>query len=541
MLWYRDASMEWVRVSPDSITESRTRRAEHVLAAALLLMAVQAAAWWSGLGGRDLHRALGLAGVGVLAAGLSMTRREARLPRPSLARLLDGNALFAVLSAAYFVAWLLNQGIRYYRFEFANFDLGIYSNVAFNTAHGHPFHSSILAHSHLGEHFSPILALFAPLYALKPTVYWLLGAQCLSFAAVPLVLAYACRAMLPDRTRANAIALLLALLWGIYPPMAAAMRFPFHPSSLAAPWVILAFCFVHRRQWSRAIPILLLLLAFKESLTLVWVGLGLHLLVSGRDRRVGLCLVVAGLLAAVLILKGVIPAFREGDWGQASRLDPDADLKLKAWYVVRLLIPLLGLPLLSWRNGIVALPSILLNLSTGYEPQYSSRFQYDDVIAPLLFAASIPAADQAWQILGRWRTPHRAAFALASVYACAVWQLPASPLRDARDRPPTAEHRALNAELGRLAADYPDTWIYVQSHLGPHLHRHELRQFPIRSRDCGQENFRQGTLVVLSTQVNPWGFVEVADCIRELQARPRRFQRLPDYEMLAAFYVWQGP
>lgn len=539
MVWYACARV----MSLDRHTESSAGPGSSSIRLAFVLFAAQVAVWWSGLGGADLHRVLAAAGVAALLFAMWRARGVMDGPRCAWARFLDGPWVFLVLGLVYFAAWFAHMVARYHRFEFANFDLGIYSNVAFNTAHGRPFYSSILSHSHLGEHFSPITALFAPLYALKPTVYWLFGAQALSFAVVPLVLAHMCRDLLPDRGRANAVALGLSLLWGIYPPMAAAMRFPFHPTSLAAPWVLLAFLYVERADWRRAVPVLLLLLAFKESLSLVWVGLGLHLLVRSDARRAqrvgGILLILGGLAAATLMLKGILPLFREGDWGQAGRVDPWADPRLKLRYVIFLLIPLCGLPLLAWRSGIIALPSILLNLSTGYAPQYSSRFQYDDVIAPLLFAACIPAIEQAWRWSERLRTPARVALALAALYAAAVWHVDRSPLRACREPPAHDAVARIEGQVRQLAADHPYTWMYVQSHLGPHLHRYEMRQFPINARDCGRAAFRKDTLLVLSTNVPRWGFTDLDECLAEIDARSR-FRRLPQYDPLRVYYVDHG-
>lgn len=521
---------------PDATIESRPGRASGAVAAACLLMAAQVVCWHAALGGQDLHAGLGVAGALLLAgAGAWALRRGVRLDMPWPA-FRGGQLPFLLLGVLYFATWFAHQAFRYASFEFANFDLGIYSNVAFNTAHGHPFYSSLLAHSHLGEHFSPITALFAPLYALKPSVLWLLGAQCLSFAAVPLVLVRVCRGLIPDRARAHAVALALSLVWGIYPPMAAAMRFPFHPSTLAAPWVLLSFYWVQRREWRKAAPALLGLLLFKESLALVWVGFGLHLLAT-RRRREGLLLVAGGAAAAAIMLALVIPAFREGDWGQAGRIGPLADPAVKFWYVVRLLVPLLGLPLLGWRGGLVALPSILLNLSTLYPPQYSSRFQYDDVIAPLLFVGAIVGFEQVWSWTRRWRAWWHTGLAVLAIYVAAVFQLQDSPLRYVWAHPPTALHLAMNEEMACVQRDYPGRWIYVQSHLGPQVHRHEVRQFPINSRDCGRERYRPGTLIVLSEHVNPWGFRDLAACLAELDAHPDRFVRRPEYTTLHVYEV----
>lgn len=71
--------------------------------------------------------------------------------------------------------WTVVYTCKYYGFGMDVFDIGIYSNLAYNLAHGAPFWSSILQKNHLGEHFSPIMAAFAPLYRLVPGVHWLLG------------------------------------------------------------------------------------------------------------------------------------------------------------------------------------------------------------------------------------------------------------------------------------------------------------------------------------------------------------------------------
>lgn len=512
--------------------------ARRLLGCAAVLVAAQMLIWLSGVGGADLHLVFGWSAV--LLAVLASFRIGAaggRLSCEAAGRLVQSPLPFLFLGLLYFVVWMLHQGVRYYRFEFANYDLGIYSNVAFNTAQGHFMYSSILAHSHLGEHVSPVTALFAPLYALRPSVYWLFGAQCLSFAAVPLLLRDLCRAVIPDARRAGWIALALSLLWGIYPPMAAAMRFPFHPSSLAMPWVIACFTAVWSRRWGRAALLLPVLLLFKENLTLVWIGLGLMMIASGRDRRAGVLLIVAGGIAAWVCLKVIIPFFRDGDWGQGGRVDPLADPVLKAWYLFRLLAPVLALPLVGWRYGIAALPPILLNLSTGYRPQYSTAYQYDDVIAALLFAACVPGIETLRFRIGAWWTPRRSLMAACAVYATVLLQLERSPAGDAWANPPEPVHRQMNAELRRLSAEFPGIWMYVQAHLGPHLHRHEMRQFPIKARDCGTWKYRDNSLLVLSTNAHAWGFTDLGECIAEIERHPRRYRRLTEFETVQVYHV----
>ena len=74
------------------------------------------------------------------------------------------------------------------RFGLGAFDSGIYGNIAFNTSSGEPFNSSVLEKNHLGEHFSPIVTMFAPLYLIKADLRWLLTVQAISFSLVPIII-----------------------------------------------------------------------------------------------------------------------------------------------------------------------------------------------------------------------------------------------------------------------------------------------------------------------------------------------------------------
>src|SRR5687768_5593132 len=61
-------------------------------------------------------------------------------------------------------------------------DTGNYSNYAWGILHGRGFYGSVLGRHHLGEHFSPIMALVAPLYLIRPTAYNLMVLQGLAVA-----------------------------------------------------------------------------------------------------------------------------------------------------------------------------------------------------------------------------------------------------------------------------------------------------------------------------------------------------------------------
>ena len=52
-------------------------------------------------------------------------------------------------------------------------------------------------------------------------------------------------------------------------------------------------------------------------------------------------------------------------------------------------MPLMFLPLIFWKNGIMAMPAIGINLISGVPQMYSSHYHYDDVTSTLLILSAI--------------------------------------------------------------------------------------------------------------------------------------------------------
>src|SRR5205085_1338905 len=108
-------------------------------------------------------------------------------------------------------------------------DLAIYDQIVWNTAHGRVFASTLIQHADnmLGDHFSPIVAVFVPLYWLRSTPNWLLLGQtaALGAAALPLY-AFA-------RPRLGTVgALALAGAYLAYPALHFVNLFQFHEIAL---------------------------------------------------------------------------------------------------------------------------------------------------------------------------------------------------------------------------------------------------------------------------------------------------------------------
>ena len=165
----------------------------------------------------------------------------------------------------------------------ASVDLGIFKEALWNTLHGHPMFSPTVGYSFLGEHFSPVLFLLVPFYALSPTSACLLIIQtvAVSVAAWPVYL------VARDRGLRRVTATLLAGAMLASPPLHTALLYDFHMDLLAAPalaWLVLA---LSRRRFGQAFVAVALLVSVKEDMFIPAVGALLACALPGdaRDRR----------------------------------------------------------------------------------------------------------------------------------------------------------------------------------------------------------------------------------------------------------------
>jgi uncharacterized membrane protein len=97
----------------------------------------------------------------------------------------------------------------------------------------------------LGDHFYPILALFAPLYWMAPAPETLIVAQALLLAASTLPMYWFARARLPDRP-ALALCAAYALFWGMQRTATADV----HEAAFAPLLVATALWAIDGRRWT---------------------------------------------------------------------------------------------------------------------------------------------------------------------------------------------------------------------------------------------------------------------------------------------------
>ncbi|MFE4973546.1 DUF2079 domain-containing protein [Kitasatospora sp. NPDC056651] len=349
---------------------------------------------------------------------------------PARRTALLGALCFAVMCAVGMQGWA--------SVSLGGFDLGIFDQGVRGYAHfGLPV-SSLKSYHHefrpgfslLGDHFSPVLALLAPLYWIWDDPRSLIIGQALLFAAgVPLIrriTAY-CFAHAEHRTarRAGDLAgLVYALGW----PLLVASRVGFHEVAFAVPLTLLMLERGLARKYGTVVLAAVLLCCTKEDLGLVAGAYGLVLLLRARGskdragRLTGLGLLLGGPLASAVTVTWLIPGMggEPGYYWNYGSLGLDAggalrnllhdplllvqaafDQPLKPLLLLWLFGTMLLLPLRS-ATVLCALPLLAERILSSNPNHWSIARHYDSMLWPIMLTATI-------EVLGRLSADERTA------------------------------------------------------------------------------------------------------------------------------------
>jgi uncharacterized membrane protein len=312
---------------------------------------------------------------------------------------LDSLILFRRFLASTFDLVIFDQGIRGY----AHFRAPV--SIARGVSDGQGAHFMLLA-----DHWSPILALLAPLYWIHDDPTTLLVAQGVLFAlAIPPLWAYTRRKLGAGAAYFVCVAYALSL------PVMGAVIFDFHEVAFVP---VLTAVMVERfdagKRWAGVLAAVALLLV-KEDMGLLVAGFGCYLLLTRRrpETWIGLAFVIGGVTDTWVATQVLIPAFggsatfywAYGQFGPTlgSALANVLTHPLHAVHVfvtpavkARTMIGLLAafgfLPLAS--PMVVAVLPLLAErmLASGYPFWWWADYQYDAFVVMMLCCAAVDGA-----------------------------------------------------------------------------------------------------------------------------------------------------
>jgi uncharacterized membrane protein len=298
-------------------------------------------------------------------------------------------------------------------------DLGVYNQALWTTRFEGKFFyetgdlpanpSGSFAGSFFGTHFSPILFLLLPFYAIYPGVEILLIIQSavLALGAIPLYW------MVRDKLGKNA-ALLVSLLYLAYPPLHYLNINDFHIEIFTLTFFLFAVYFLEREEWTKFFTFTILAMSTIEfapiiALFVAIYGLTLYSRKRFKGQRNALWYIILAIFTATLwfILALKMKEFFNpyanpisSTWNRVLS-DPANILNYmlenwgsKIFYVVCFLGPLAFLPLLAPAPLVMTLPWIGASFVSDFFAYYTIYFQYSAFVIPFVFVSLVKAIEK---------------------------------------------------------------------------------------------------------------------------------------------------
>ena len=341
---------------------------------------------------------------------------------------LSALSLVWILAAAYIFLFSLLSVVRYCSFITNAWDLGEFSQSMWTTLHGGGiFQNNVVFDSEFHVHFRPIMFLLLPIYAIfeSPLTLLVLQSILIGLAAVPLY-------WIAKQELKSKIAIVFPILYLLYPALAGANLFDFHPETFVPLFIFLGFFYYKNGQFGRFFLFMTLALTTKEDVSLVVIFLGLYLLILNRksifrhplskEVSVPLATSLLGVLWLVVSLWTVQYFLQTSGYARLAssgyvhaknvygRLGGDQGLLnvvktiltnptlflqvlfsnagVKLGYLLALFLPVAFLSFFDF-SAILFLPTLLSYLLADSPNYYSIFYQYPSLLIPGIFIAAI--------------------------------------------------------------------------------------------------------------------------------------------------------
>lgn len=382
--------------------------------------------------------------------------------------LLAGMAATAyTLCFSYFT--LLND----YTFNTYGWDLGIFNQAFWTTLHNGKFFyytAELIANpsgSFFGVHFSPILFLLLPVYALYPARQTLLVVQSLVLAlgVVPLY------KLVMHVLKSRFASLVFVLVYLMYPPLQGINWFDFHVQAFLPVFFFSAVYFLEKQNWKGYFLFIILSLMCEEHVALIVLFIGPLVALKYKDSLLPAlksknfrntiflvsvatsALAVFWYLMTIWVRNAFFPidpvfsaAFKGSmDWSVLGVQDPimiplyvllnpakaiiafGYDFLMKIGYLLLLFGPLALGSFRAAKYLLPAIPWFIYALLSNYVPYYSILYQYPAYVIAFIFIAAVYSIKRDWI-----HNPKLARkYLIAILLCCLAASIIASPLSPA--------------------------------------------------------------------------------------------------------------
>ncbi len=406
--------------------------------------------------------------------------------------------------------WSVN---RFMSFNATLWDMGLMAQAIWNTAHGRILHETInlgYSASRLAvAHWEFIYLPLAVIYRFIPSIPLLLYIQALILACGTIPIYRFAANKLSSRTAG----ILIALAYLFYPALHGANLFDLHGLTLATTFLLFTFYYLDQGKQIQTLIFALLSLACREDVALIVLSLGLFAWFRKKERQIAIPLLLLGIAwLAIFFLR--FQFIGSTELAEKTSMVPNWEhLALKNFfrspirtiltvaqhllspvniqYLLKLVLPILGLCFLSLDVLMIAAPTLLLNLMSQWPQMHQIEYHYTATITPFVFLAAINGLARLRSQLHRIipRTAHRMPIVLSAMIALAaiLSTTQFSILRFHKSWQVTNNHRKLSQRLYALPSELS---VSATARVGAHLtNRCDLYHFP--------ERFSEADIIVL--------------------------------------------
>lgn len=392
-------------------------------------------------------------------------------------------------------------------------DLGVYSQVTWNNLHGNFFESSGSAliatvlpnnttdehHNFLSGHFSPILFFFVPFYALwaDPKIFLIIQAIAVGLGALPIY--WLARQKIKLKWAGPAF----LISYFSYPILNNALLYDFHEVTFAVPIVTFALWFMHKKRTGWMLFFLALLMLVQEHTSLIVFMFGLYLAFRKKNWKLGLILAATSFTYFLITMLVIIPSFSASgesvlvqglvfetryQWLGSSMQEIIKNIITKpVWvlselisakridFLVTMLLPLIGLPLLS-SIFLLSLPVLVIYFLSDWMMTYTVYYYHSSILAGIFYFSAVFVFARFFQEK-KWQRIFLGLILISSlifsyIYSVAPWGKDYTW----QDYRPSNNARLVK-EVKKVVP--PAASLSVQHNLGPHFStRRKLFHFP---------------------------------------------------------------